>query len=575
MGTTAVIVACMALAGHPEVATGAGLAAAGIGLGLRSRRVRLSRGLFFAALAAVLGLGLAAAQLVPFLRAIPLSSRATEGATRSVEHISFEWLDPRTWLMTPRFLIMPFNPYTFGTPYTDLYKGPFFEAEAGAGYAGLVVLAGCAVVLVASRARRSWPFLACAVVCFVLSTRPLPLLLPLAGIFPFLKALAYQRLLLVGSLCLSLAAAIGIREMMNRPFGRLWVGLLAAAAISVAMAPRVPVLVAWVLITGAALVGRTGRTLVVTGMLAAAMLTDLVPWGRHHLPRGRPELFYPRTELVAALVRHAGDAGSTRVVSEGMQLYPCLLPAYGVADARPHNPMAPAAQVAVLRSAFGFGRAYFSPLFDLDHPILDFLNVGYMVGGGVAKAAGLAPAEGKRYGGFWLLENRKALPRWFITRKVDLIESCQLEGWVAAMTDPTRIVLLRHELEPHEVAGLVQGSGAADRVDLLSSAPGRIELSLTAAAGGVLATSLPFPEGWRAETHDRHLRGVTVNGAFFGALLPRSKQLRVVLRFTPPGLTAGLLLSIVALAGTVLCLVLPGPVRRPPNAARPGIVESA
>ena len=108
------------------------------------------------------------------------------------------------------------------------------------------------------------------------------------------------------------------------------------------------------------------------------LLVDLGPWALLHLPRGDTAAFYPVTSAIEKLRREAAAPGGPwRSAGEDLAVYPSLLSVYGLDEVRPHNPLAPRDYARVLYTAFGFSpaRRYFSPLGNLGHPLLDFLNV--------------------------------------------------------------------------------------------------------------------------------------------------------------------------------------------------------
>src|SRR3954449_2949666 len=88
IATTALITGALLLSGHPETAAFGGLLAAVCGLGLRRRSGLFSRqtgrGFGAAAVAALLGFGLAAPLLLPFLAAVPESQRAGDMLAKRV-----------------------------------------------------------------------------------------------------------------------------------------------------------------------------------------------------------------------------------------------------------------------------------------------------------------------------------------------------------------------------------------------------------------------------------------------------------------------------------------------------------
>jgi uncharacterized membrane protein YfhO len=77
-------------------------------------------------------------------------------------------------------------------------------------------------------------------------------------------------------------------------------------------------------------------------------------------------------------------------------------------------------------------------------------------------------------------------------------------------------------------------------VAIEESSSGRQRLRLKPGEQRLLATSLPFPEGWQASAGGQRLATVTVNNAFLGVIVPAGAE-EVELRFVPPGLYFGLI----------------------------------
>src|SRR6185369_6649294 len=135
VATTAAITATLLLSGHPEVAAIGGLFAALCGLLLRRRalgRVGGMRGLGAAALAAILGLGLAAPHVFPFLAILPASQRAHETLALSLPPTHPTLFDPRSWFLPGRAVLVlaPTNPRAFGRPFTDPFGGAIDWADS-------------------------------------------------------------------------------------------------------------------------------------------------------------------------------------------------------------------------------------------------------------------------------------------------------------------------------------------------------------------------------------------------------------------------------------------------------------
>jgi hypothetical protein len=367
--------------------------------------------------------------------------------------------------------------------------------------------------------------------------------LPLAhGIYAVdaLKAFAWSRFLLVGCLALAIAGGMGIDRLLRarRPVAA-WIGVGVAAFLSLAAHLDPYVAVLWALLLAAAFVGRKLPELAAAG-LALALVLDLGPWARSHLPQTDPALFYPATDFMAVLKQEAGE---DRMVGEDRLLFPSLPAVYGIADPRTHNPLAPMPYLRTLEAAFGFAPTtanYFPGFFGIDHPFLDFLNVRI-----VASVSAFPPPrtleriDGGRFGHYRLYRNPDALPRWFLPSAAEAIREKEVGRWVASLKDPRRVAVF-----DARATGWV---GERGEVRPVSVSPGRIALDVPGSGDRLLATSLPSPEGWRAGPYET----VVVNGAFLGVHVPPGAT-RVELRFVPPGLVAGLVAGGLALAAVVL-----------------------
>lgn len=570
--TTAAIAAVMLLSGHPETAIFGGLFAAVIGLGLRRRAAGLRRSLAAAALAMALGFGLAAPQILPFLASVPESQRAHDTRDPGRPTGTMWLLAPLTWFQPGygSFTLAPASPHAFGRPYEETFRGPFNWAEAEAGYTGLLAFAGAWLALLAARDRRAWPFLGFAGAGLLLAGRLLPLA-QLLYMVPPLRVPAYARLLPVVSLALCLAGAFGTDVLLCRKRSRsrgpaaIWAGLALAALLSLMAASDSWTLTLWVLLAvAAALASWRPRWGAVA--LAAVLLLDLIPWSRSLLPVGQPSLFYPPSALMTRLVKEVGDPAMGRATGGDYLVYPGVLPVYGVADFRVHDPLASAAYLHVLDLAFGFHPSmeqYFAPVRNLDHPLLDFLGVRAVLGSpSVPPYRTLPRMDHGQFLPFTLLGNADALPRWFFPRETPVIERGGLDSWIRGMTAARRVAVFRDEVGPWSPA---PGGTVAPDPRVVSAAPGRVTLEVPSGGERVLASSVPFSRGWSARSGGRSLRTLHVDGAFLGARLPAGTS-RVELSFLPPGFAAGCGAFGLSLAVLLLLLAVPQPspwTRRP------------
>ena len=542
IATTALITGAILLSGHPETAAFGGLFAAVCGLGLRRRAAGFGRTLGAAALAAVLGFGLAAPQILPFLSLVPESQRAYDTLTETLPTGRVSALDPFSWFVPGygKFILSPVNPHVFGRPYRDPFDGPFNWADAEGGYTGLVAFAGALIALFAARDRRARPFLCFAIAGLLLASRFLPLA-RLLYVVPALRVPAYPRCLLPVSLALCVAGAFGVdtvaSRLRSRREARAWTGLVLAALASLVAAADDWTMGLWAGLIAALALTRL-RPRWGAAALAAVLVIDLVPWFRSQLPEGDPALFYPRTGVMGLLAREAGKPATGRAAGGDYLLYPNLLAVYGIADFRPHNPLAPVRYLRVLEAAFGFHPTmsqYFSPLRNIDHPLLDFLGVRVLLGSpAVPPSRTLVRIDGGRFLPYTLLRNPDPLPRWFVPAAVDVIERRQVAGWIAGMKTADRVAVFRDEAgswRPTPSSGVLTPN-------LVASSPGHIVLDVPSGGDRLLATSIAGSRGWSARAGGRNLQTLTVDGAFLGVRLPAGTS-RVELRFLPPWFVAG------------------------------------
>ena len=564
MAVTALLTAFLLLSGHPETAAVGGLFAALCGLCLRRRALGRGRGIAAAALAAVLGLGLAAPHVLPFLRLLPESQRAHETLAEEMPEYHVLPFHPLTWFLPGygQFVLAPTGPHAFGRPYRDAFRGPFSWAESEGSYAGLAMFAGTLAALAGMRDRRVWPFLGFAALGLLLAAKLIPLAHLLHAV-PVLRMPAYSRFLPVVCLALAVAGATGLdRLLLRRRPWREGAAAAVAGAVSLAVAADAWALGLWAALGVALLAGRL-RPRWAAVALAAVVLADLVPWGRSFLPSAHSMWFYPRTDFVETLVRETGDPGTWRATGGFYVLYPSLLPVYGVAEVRVHNPLAPMRYIEVLAAGTGFNpsmRNYFSPLNGVDHPLLDFLGARVVATSiALPRPRTLEPLDGGRFAPHFLFRNPDALPRWFLPSGVDVIEPERLGPWIAGMRDPARVAVLRADAGSWRPA-------ARGPVPLraVSASPGRVTLEIPAGGETLLATSIPWSAGWSARADGRALATLAVNGAFVGVRVPEGIS-RVELGFLPPGFLAGCAAFAVS-ALAVLALYLP---RRSARASTP------
>jgi hypothetical protein len=563
IAAAALICAALLLSGHPEIAAAECLVAGGFVMVARRRRRRRALkkalpSLAAVALAGALGACLAACTLLPFLLAAPHSLRASKaesgGALMAPQApAAFAWFPPGR----QRLLLSPLNPWSFGRPFHETFTGPGNWPIAAGGYLGLAALAGIASALAGARRKLAWSLFGLALAVFLLASGFYPCRW-LMNLLPLGRVAAVDRFLPAAALPLAVLAAVGFDEMTRPRWRAPLIGLAAAGGASLLVRHDPRLVGLWLLIAVAVALAHRHRRAGVC-LLALAAVLDLTSWDRDVLPRGHRELFYPRTPLVAAIAGGVAGNGPWRAVAGGFALYPSLLPMYGVAELRVDNPLAPGEQLRPLSEVFGFrpeGRRYKSGFDHLDHPFLDFLNVRIVV---LPPAAAVPPRFELVRGEppLRILRNPSALARWFLPVGADVRDRGDVLEGIRTLRDARRVVLARQE---------VGGWRAPERpwqpsaVRVLRARAGRVSLLLPADGEKLLATSLPFPDGWTAAAGDRVLRQVRVNSAYLGVVVPPGAS-RVDLAFVPPGFRLGALLSGLGTAAVVLLAAWPRPER--------------
>jgi hypothetical protein len=561
----ALATAALALSGQPEVAAGAVALAALVSVVLGRRRERLLRGVLAAALGGALGFALAAPQLVPFLLAARHSLRGAERMATVAPHVT-PGAGAAAWFVEggSKIFRAPASPLALGAPYGPQFLGPWAWPLALSAYTGLVALAGGLAVLGTRGRRRAAPFLLAWVATLILASRFVPLERAIFMV-PLLRVPELSRYLPVGCLGLAVAAALGLDALLRaRHRTSSAPGLLAATVATLALLPAL-ILTPAASILGLALLVAAGLWLLAArrrrlglACLGAALLLDLLPWARAQLPAARTGDFYPQTPTIATVARETAD-GRWRAAAEHLLVYPSLLTVYGVAEVRPHNPLASREQLAVLARGFGFApgsayHSYFASFGRVEHPLLDFLNVRIVISNvWEPPKHRLVKVAGPDRRGFVVYRNPRALPRWFLPVDAEPVSRRKVLPWIERLSDARRVALVAEEARGWRPAPRAWDPAA---VRALSSRPGHLLLHVAGGGERLLATSLPGPAGWRAWGGGRALALLTVNAAFLGIRVPAGVD-RVELRYTPPGLEAGAALALASLAA-LAAVALPG-----------------
>ncbi len=181
-----------------------------------------------------------------------------------------------------------------------------------------------------------------------------------------------------------------------------------------------------------------------------------------------------------------------------------------------------------LHDGYRWGWNY--PLEKLDSPIVDLLNVRYILTrpedvprlAAIPKFRHIASLSGNE-----LFENTSVFPRFFLVHQTRAVGS--LQG--------ARDLILRHEVDLRQTAivdqpmELASGAGS-DEVKTMSYEPNAIELSAQTSRGGLLVLSETYYPGWKAWLDDRPTQIYSTDIALRGVIVPAGAH-RVRMEFRP------------------------------------------
>ncbi len=254
-----------------------------------------------------------------------------------------------------------------------------------------------------------------------------------------------------------------------------------------------------------------------------------------------------------------------RVAGIDESLYPNTNVFADVEDVRTHDAVERRDYVEFLDAACGYPPAnYIKFLRDVNAPVLDFLNVRYLVARAGTRAPGprwLSVYDGSDGAVF---ENRDALPRVFAPERIAVATMRERSPrWV-------RNAIVEMGLSAGQIAGLRDGkkrsyaqgpregefeNGSAEIADY-KEANNRVSFRVHATSTVLLVASLVQDGGWRArDGSGRPIPTTLVNGPFLGLRIgPGNHEVR--LRYAPPGFRSGSVISAVTLAALVAAALL-------------------
>jgi Predicted membrane protein len=282
--------------------------------------------------------------------------------------------------------------------------------------------------------------------------------------------------------------------------------------------------------------------------IGVLLVGDLLLFGYGKRISQDPSLYYPE---VPAL-RDIKTAAPGRVLGIGC-LQANLAPAIGLKDIRGYDAFDPQRWLKLLSTAstkeksdFQYAAIqWFSPSWKLSppdsirfSPVLDMLSVRYAIFRGTPKP-GIKPRF--QSVDYWVLENRSALPRVFVPRRVDAIADDEETLRRLALPEFNAREVAYVET-PLDLPAVIRGNA-----EIREEIPTRIAVDAQMDTPGLLVLADRWDKGWQAYVNGRRTPILQTNYAIRGVALP-SGHSRVEFRYESKMLAIGNGLAIGAIA---------------------------
>ncbi|MEA2237695.1 MAG: hypothetical protein QOC81_2419 [Thermoanaerobaculia bacterium] len=437
--------------------------------------------------------------------------------------------------------IATFEPNFYGHAPFEKPWGPA-TAESITGFAGILGIASWFALLYRAIAQRRFRSREMFLVILALVAAGIVFNWPvISSLFHFvfkLAANARLRLLLCWIAAAMTAAAIdSARRERSTPF---LLGVLTAAALllrtmwkvdfpsavakDTAMIAIFPSILVLVLASLFVLQARARH--IATMLIGVALVAELWTASDGWNPVLPVESMYPKTPLIQTLQRLQAATPANapfRVVGIGAALFPNAQAMYRFADIRTHDPMANGRYLGVLRLLANLEtNDYFSKWQNVKTPLLNYLNVRYLVG-----ARDLEAGDPARYRLVYdnrdgrIFENLDVKPRFFAAH--DLVLEFRHNMFAQTLTE--------HDLAKETVVNILPVDSDRMRQDLLApkSDPAvqiveandpDFRLRIRSARHALIVSSQPFWPGMRVSLNGKSIRALAVNGAFLGFTIP-------------------------------------------------------
>ena len=281
-------------------------------------------------------------------------------------------------------------------------------------------------------------------------------------------------------------------------------------------------------------------------VVGCALFAELWVVTHHWNPLFPRRSLFPSMPIIAALQRLQTDQPS-RIAGLGGELFPNTSAMFGLEDARVHDPIANVQYANLLRRAMDrYDPFEYYPKFnDPDAPILDFLNVRWLV-----TEKGVDLSDRTRYrlqydgrdGRIW--ENRNVLPRFFAARNVLLATAAprigrQYDWHSTAIVSRMPDAATARDLAEARVVITHRGEDAWD-------------LLVDARRHSLIVSSITAWPGWRIRSESASLEPLVVNEAFVGFVVPPGRH-SIHVRYFPTSFWGGAAIAIATAIALAVC----------------------
>lgn len=463
------------------------------------------------------------------------------------------------------------------------------HSPEGAIYAGILTLILLPVAFISRRLRDLWFIVGIAALSFGISYGYEPFWW-FSQQIPVLKGLPNHRLLIVLAFCLALLAGAGLTVLERLKPDQIRLGRTVLAASSTAVTLGVMALLLHAVPVSALPVPWRGSAMSSVVVLAFAVIVlflrmsgiingrrfatvaivllsaDLVTSSYGYVPFNKPRNVFP-TNPTFEFLQNA-DPSRYRAGSVDMAFATNYELVYGLfAPAGFDLPLRRASALLDRVTDGGDAVALRSEkILSEKSRVLDVMNVKYLVsttGNSGPETLGSLPSRFRLAfsdGPIRLFENLNVLPRAFLVPAsgVEIVatEEAQLSRLLDPAFDPATQVILP---EAPSAIALTGGGRAAGRgpstVSDINHSVNRVSVTVNAVEPGILVLSQMYYPGWQVRVNGSEQPVLRADYAFSAVALAAGPQI-VEFVFRPKSIAIGLLISTIALAGSVAGLYL-------------------